>query len=121
MFSYELWLKQPITVRHEIAARFYIPKRRSTHVVNNEVADDGYDLKELTQILCLKNLQVYLHSEIPEYKPLWDALVSQVTGIPIEIPMSVVIEPTEGPKDVVVEPTITVKKQIHAKGIKAKK
>ncbi len=98
MFPFQLWLQLPINVRHTIAYRFGIPKKKSTHVVNNEIVDDGYYLLELSEGLSLKRLQKNLNSDIEDYMILWNALISQVTGRPIEIKLpdnsiNIIIEP----------------------------
>ncbi len=107
MFPYLLWLELPINIRHEIARRFGVPKKKSVHVANNQVVDDGYYLKDLSDGLTLKSLQEDLHSDIPDYATLWEALVSQVTGKPIEIKLpdnsvNVIIEPEK--KEEVMQP-----------------
>ncbi len=85
MFPYQKWLELSITTRHEIARRFGVIKKKSTHVADNKIVDDGYYLKELDEAITLKRLQAELHSDVPDYMILWNALVSQITGVPIEI------------------------------------
>ncbi len=85
MLSYQFWLELPLAVRHTIAKRFGVERKKSVHVVDNQVVDDGYYLKELTEALSLKRLQSELHSNISDYTILWNALISNTTGVPIEI------------------------------------
>ncbi len=102
LFSYQLWLALPLSTRHKLAEKYGVARTRPIHVVNNEVSDDGYDLKQLTTAFSLSKLEAYLApASDMTYQELWDAMISEIEGKVYEVA-----------KDVVLTPPIYVKKQL---------
>lgn len=64
MLPYSKWLDLPINTRHEIARIFNITKHGSTHVQDNIIVSDGYNIREIEKALTVQNIQDYLHDYI---------------------------------------------------------
>ena len=79
-FLYSHWLDLPLATRHKIAAAFGIKKLRSTHVVNDYVQDDGFDIKEIELTLNVENMQKYLETSQMDITVLWGQLVDKIEG-----------------------------------------
>lgn len=60
MIPYSLWLNTSVGTRHKLAEIFGFKKVRTTHVSNNEVIDDGFELKDIEGAMTVPNLQGYL-------------------------------------------------------------
>lgn len=85
LFSYQLWLKESIVNRHKIAHLFDIKKVRPTHVADNRIVDDGYDLNHLTEALSLERLRDKYHIIGTDYDFMWSVLIADVEGRPIPV------------------------------------
>lgn len=98
MILYSQWLSLPISTRHKIASEFNIIKKGITHVVDNQVKDDGYHIKDIESALTMHNLQKYFGTTESDPAILWSYLVDKMEGkniqlvenIPVIVP---VIEP----------------------------
>jgi len=80
MFLYGNWLRLPITIRMKLAAVFGIPKTGSTHVSDNHIQSDGYQVEAVEKAITADNIRKYLM--IPETDPdiLWVKLIEAVGG-----------------------------------------
>ena len=83
MLLYSSWLQLPIKVRHKIAAQFNIPKRFPTEVVDNQIKNDGYPIKEIEERLNLVSLQMYLETKETDMSRLWVWMVEKIDGKPL--------------------------------------
>lgn len=80
LFLYGKWTATPISTRTKIAAQFGIQKKRSTHVANNEIIDDGYVIKEIEEALNIDALQKYLGTSETDMLTLWLWMVDKIEG-----------------------------------------
>lgn len=76
MFLYHKWLELPLQTRVKIANDFGIIKKTSTHVFNNVVQSDGYDIKDVEQALNLDALQKKFNTTETDLAVLWEWLVN---------------------------------------------
>jgi hypothetical protein len=101
----------PLTKRADIARRFGIAKVRATHVSNNQVIDDGYNIKDIENATSVEQLQVKLNTNESDHDALWAMMISD--------------EPTEVPAPVVeaapVVPEVVTKKVAVKRAPRAKK
>jgi len=100
MILYGNWLRLTLVTRQKIANNFGIGKTRPTHVVNmgsgvSEVADDGYEVKNIESQLNVKALQDYTGSTETDLNVLWGQMVDKIEGrntfipVPVELPPKV--------------------------------
>ncbi len=87
MILYSQWLSLPITTRQKIAHEFGIKKTGPTHVNNNMVQSDGYELKDIESKLIVNNLQTYLLSDESDISKLWTMMVDKIEGRVVEMPV----------------------------------
>lgn len=80
MILYQQWRELPLQIRNKIAIQFQIGKTKPIHVSNNEVVDDGYEIKNIESQLTVPNLQTYLASSETDLTKLWLELVDRMTG-----------------------------------------
>jgi len=89
MLLYSQWLSLPINVRHKIASDFKIQKKTPTHVQDNIIVSDGYNLHDVENALTVEALQNYLHVGEKDLNILWNMLINPVhesnvvTDVPI--------------------------------------
>ena len=83
-FTYSNWLSLSLVTRTKIAQRYGIPKVRSTHVSNNVVVDDGYNIKDVERIINVVFLQKELNSTEADLGILFSQLVNKLDS-PIAI------------------------------------
>lgn len=89
MFLYSKWLALPLSKRAELAARFGIAKVRPTHVFNNEIADDGYNVKDVEHHISTEKIQALFETKEQDPDVLWDMLLNgqpEVKPAPVETP-----------------------------------
>ena len=79
MFSYSHWLALPMHIKQKIALKFNIPKVRSTHVANNVIVDDGYNIKDVEAVINVDCLQSELQSTETDLAILFNRLVESLT------------------------------------------
>lgn len=79
--NYTHWLETPLHVRAQIAKEFNISKIRSTHVANNIVVDDGYNIKDIEGVISVDNLQTHLNSKETDLVKLFSLLVDKINGV----------------------------------------
>lgn len=80
MLMYSAWTRLPITTRQKIATDFGIGKVRPTHVANDRILDDGYDIGQLERALEVPNLQIFLATEESDHQMLWNQLIDRAEG-----------------------------------------
>lgn len=81
MMMYSTWRRTPLHVRHEIAYMFGIPKSGPTHVVDNQVQDDGYKVEEIESKITVPALEEVLKpTEKYSLEELFDMLVAHLTS-----------------------------------------
>lgn len=108
LFLFSKWMATPISTRTKIAAQFGIQKKRSTHVANNEIVDDGYIIKEIEEALNIDALQKYLNTSETDMLTLWLWMVDKIEGreqtkvnidtTVIAKPIKIVLETNDGEK-----------------------
>lgn len=84
MIPYTRWTGIPLSTRIKIAEQFNIPKVRSTHVSNDYVQDDGYNVKDMETALSVPNMQAYLNSTETDLMILFQQMVDKVEGKVVE-------------------------------------
>ncbi len=70
----------PLVTRAQIAEKFGIQKKGPTHVVNNNVQNDGYDIKDIEGAITLYAMQKFLGTEEEGLSELWEMMVAKVEG-----------------------------------------
>jgi hypothetical protein len=83
---YSVWLSTAINTRHKIAAIFKIPKTGATHVVDNRIDNDGYNVKDIEEKLNKEALQKYLVTDEQDMAKLFSMLVDCVENPIIKYP-----------------------------------
>lgn len=86
MIPYTKWTNVPLSTRIKIAEQFNIPKVRSTHVFNDVVQDDGYNVKDMENALTVPAMQAYLNSTETDLMILFQQTVDKIEGNFIEEP-----------------------------------
>lgn len=77
---YSKWMDTSLTTRHKIAEIFGFKKKRSTHVSNNRVVDDGFDVKEMEEAMTIHKLQDFLNNPETDLNKLFQLLVDVLEG-----------------------------------------
>lgn len=80
ILPYSKWVGLSLPTRQKIAQQFGIAKHRSTSVINNVVADDGYNVHDVENALTIEALQTFLHSKETDILFLFEHLVSVAEG-----------------------------------------
>lgn len=80
IFLYSHWLKLPISTRNEIARIFGIARTKPTHVADNVVVEDGYNIHDVENALSDAALRKYLESEEEDFSTLWENTVAKAEG-----------------------------------------
>ncbi len=89
-FLYSNWVALPLGTRQRIAELFGIKKKRSIHVSNNLVLDDGYEIKDIDDALTVGAIQSLLDTK-EEGISLWNRLIFVAEGGVITKPDTPVI------------------------------
>ncbi len=112
-FLYSHWLALPISTRHALAQAFNIKKKNPTHVVDNEVRDDGYVIGDIESALTMEAMEKYIGFVSPDP---WSDVVAKVEGRAdvVTAQLKVILK-----EDDVVEPEIKV--EVAPKKVVAKK
>lgn len=87
MFLYSVWLQLSTTTKIKLAKEFNISKTGSTHVVNNEVQNDGFLLKDIEGAITRTSLQKYLNVPEEDMTTLWNMLINKIEGKVEETPL----------------------------------
>jgi hypothetical protein len=107
MFLYSSWLNTSLATRHKIANEFGIQKKGSTHVIDNQVQNDGYLVKDIEETLTTKVLQEFVGTEEKEPATLWNMFIQKFEA-PVSVPLEILHKP---------EPTInTVMEKLEELG-----
>ncbi len=120
MIPYSLWLAVPLSTRARIAHQFGIAKVRSTHVSNNQVVDDGYDVHTIEHVLSLEVMQGFLNSKEKDVMVLFKNLVDVMEG-KVTITESTPEETENVDDESIVEPEATVPEEETPKITKVRK
>jgi hypothetical protein len=132
LFQYTYWLRLNIGTRHKLAGIFNIPKKKSTHVANDIIVDDGYYVQDVESSLNVGALQEYTGLETDDVHVLWEAMIAKaeyVEPVPVaEVPKAVIVPPLSTEEILAVrdalrpaEPIIEETKEIkHEKSKKTK-
>lgn len=129
LLPYSKWSETSLGTRNLIAQIFGIPKIRSTHVVDNKVMDDGYNIKQVEEVVSVSNIKNYLDNRALDAETdivkLFNYLVDKVEGRPtgVFMPEPVKEEPikVEVKVEEPVETKIKMKKVVKKLGAKKKK
>lgn len=84
MFLYSKWLSLDLPTRMKVAEIFGIVKRGSTHVVDNRIQSDGYNVEEVEAALTPEALRKYMMSNEKDAEVLWDAFIARIEGREVE-------------------------------------
>lgn len=97
MFLYSKWMEIGLGTKHKMADIFGFKKVRPTHVSNNAVVDDGYNIKDIEEALTIHRLQDWLNSPETDLARLLQLTVDTLEGkMPIvPIPESIIAVPVE--------------------------
>lgn len=92
MILYSQWMRLPINIRHDIASHLGILKKSPTHVQDNVIVSDGYQIQDVEDALTVSNLQTYLGvgTQESDINVLWEMLITPpghevnvVTDVPV--------------------------------------
>lgn len=119
MFLYHQWGKLSITTRAKIAKDFGIQKKRSTHVSDNRIVDDGYLLEDVETALAFDKIRAYVGTEETEPQILWNMFIEKVEYVEPKIVVPTTppivetkpIEPIAPIEQKPIEPIIIKRKQ----------
>lgn len=85
MIFYSQWLNLPINTRHKIASEFGVAKKLPTHVQDNVIVSDGYNVKDVESALSIGALQHYLNVDSEDINILWNELVFRIENPDVPI------------------------------------
>lgn len=89
-------MRLPLSTRQTLAAHFGFSKIGPTHVQDNKVVSDGYNIEDVERSLNVDALQQYVGSEETDMAKLWEMMTYKAEGrIPEEEIAALVSEPTE--------------------------
>lgn len=120
MIKYSNWISTPFITRVKIAQEFGIAKLRATHVSDNVVVDDGYNVKDIESALNVEAMQVFLNSKEEDVEVLFTLVIDRIENplIPaapepvIEVSPEVAVSNAKPEKiKVIKEPVVEVKKR----------
>lgn len=93
MFSYSKWLELPITTRIAIATKFGIAKVGPTHVVNDKVVQDGYDLRTLESVFSPEKMREVTGLDESDPSAVFDVFVVKALEEPKIIESKPITQP----------------------------
>lgn len=104
-------MRLSLPTRALIAKEFGFTKVGATHVSDNRIVSDGYNVDDVERQLSTENLQKFTGVEDTDSSVLWDLMVAKVEGRQItpEVTQPVVEVPVETPT--VETPAIEPKKR----------
>lgn len=112
MLPYTKWLSLPLVTRQKIAEIFNIPKLRATHVADNQILDDGYNVADVEKSMSVESLQAYLQVPEKDLFVLFQMLLDKLDGkepvpenivqpIPVPAPLLIPKEEMQQVKEIV--------------------
>ncbi len=110
MFLYSHWLALPLPTRVAIATKFGIAKTGATHVADNRIISDGYNIGDVERALNIDAIQQYLGIENTDMETLFKLLVAKIEGKEVVTPDTPVIP--EAPVLLVPEELLEAAKEI---------
>ncbi len=118
---YSQWLQLPISTRHVIAQAFKINKKNPTHVVDNQVKDDGYPIGDVERALSIEGMKEYANTDSNSIELLWQAVVAKAEGRPMIVSQTVAPSAVVTPESYVeTSPAPTAKRTRATKITKSK-
>ncbi len=78
MFTFSHWLNLSMTTRMKVAEAFGIPKTGRTHVFNNTIQNDGFEIKDIEEKITRESLQSFLETDEENLGHLWRRMVDKV-------------------------------------------
>ena len=70
----------PIHVRQKFASDFGVIKKGSTHVFDNRIESDGYDIAEIEEVFTIEKLRNYLKTKSSDPDKLINMLIERVNN-----------------------------------------
>ena len=92
MLLYGSWVALPLSTRVQIAEKFGIKKKGMTHVINNHIQSDGYEVKDIESAITLHSMQDFLGTEEEGLNELWEMMVAKIEGREARIESNYVIK-----------------------------
>lgn len=92
MFLYSRWLALPLNTRVAIARELGITKVGPTHVFNNTIQSDGYNIKDVENRITVEAIQNLLGVTSSDLNVLFDMMVSRANGTDIPVGKEVVAD-----------------------------
>lgn len=84
MFLYSHWLRLPIMTRIKIAHLFNIEKKGATHVVDNQIQNDGFSVKDIESAITKDSIHSYIgDTSINDLEILFNKLVDKINEKPL--------------------------------------
>ncbi len=102
IFLYSHWLRLPIATRHTLAREFKIIKKNPTHVIDDQVRDDGYVIGDIESALTATAMSAYTGLPFTDAEQLWNDVIAKAEGRTVAVE-----EPVAAIKKVVVAPPLT--------------
>ncbi len=78
VFLYSSWINLPLSTRARIAEQFGFKKIGSTHVQDNRIISDGYQVKDIELALTKEALEAYLGVEYTFPDVMWELLIKKI-------------------------------------------
>lgn len=78
MFLYSQWCELPLTTRIKIADKFGIQKTGSTHVQDNVVVSDGYNMKEVEKYMSQESITSFIGCDFGNIDQNWTAFLEKI-------------------------------------------
>lgn len=101
-FLYSRWLQLPLTTRNTIAKEFGIARTSPTHVQDNRVVSDGYDIHTI-------------ESALEAHEADWEAIVAKAEGRSFVEVKTEELPPEIQPVAAAIEAMVEPKKTTRAK------
>ena len=93
MIMYSRWMALSLPIRQQIAEQFGIAKTGPTHVVDNQIKDDGYKIQDIENALSSDAMKDFLGVEKADHAALFDLLIAKfekgVTPIADDAPIEI--------------------------------
>lgn len=95
MILYHQWIQLPLPVRIKLATHFGVSKTGSTHVQDNRVVSDGYDIAAIERALNMDAVQQFTESDSNDWQILWTLMIDKITGNPIVRVAEIEVKPAD--------------------------
>ncbi len=110
IFLYSHWLKLPIATRHALARQFNIIKKNPTHVVDDQVREDGYVLGDIESALTVPAMSAYTGLPFENAEMLWNDVIAKAEGrvVTVEEKMEEILAPVAAIEEALATTPISV-------------